>query len=118
MGLQYKVVYKKGILNGAADALSRKPPYSSELLAITTVQPSWLDKVSASYVGDEQAQRLMQKLAVDPLSEPHFTLRDGCCDTTIESGLEMTHSYSNSLYKNSIPVRWEDIQDSLSHTVA
>lgn len=34
MGLQYKVVYKKGALNGAADALSRKPVASSAVMAI------------------------------------------------------------------------------------
>lgn len=40
MGLQYKVVYKKGILNGAADALSRKPVSSSDLFVVTQVQPA------------------------------------------------------------------------------
>jgi hypothetical protein len=35
MGLQYRVMYKKGIHNGAADALSRKPTGSSPLMTIT-----------------------------------------------------------------------------------
>jgi hypothetical protein len=77
MGLQYKVVYKKGIHNGAADALSRKAPASSQVLAISTVQPAWLTSVQASYVDDPQAQQLLQQLAVDPSSVQHYTLRQG-----------------------------------------
>lgn len=77
MGLQYKIVYKKGILNGAADALSRKPMHSSEILSISNVQPVWLDRVLSSYANDSHMQSVVQKLAVDPLSEPHYTFRDG-----------------------------------------
>jgi len=39
MGLQFKVMYKKGIHNGAADSLSRKPVDASQLLVISEVQP-------------------------------------------------------------------------------
>ena len=63
MGLQYKVLYKKGVHNGAADALSRKPPGSSQIYAVTTVQPKWLTSVQASYVADGEAQKLIQQLA-------------------------------------------------------
>lgn len=77
MGLQYTVQYKKGIHNSAADALLRKPPHSSQLFAVTTVQPSWLATVHASYVNDEQAQQLLQKLALDPAYVEHHTLDHG-----------------------------------------
>jgi len=82
MGLQYRVVYKKGSLNGAADALSRKPVHNSELLALSVLQPVWLERVSAecvsaSYAGDSHVEAIIQKLAVYPLSEPHYTYRDG-----------------------------------------
>jgi hypothetical protein len=40
MGLQYRVQYKQGINNGAADALSRKPPEISQVFAISTIQPA------------------------------------------------------------------------------
>lgn len=77
MGLQFKVVYKKGINNGAADSLSRKPPASSQLLAVSTVLPTWLSAVQASYQADEMAQKLLQKIAVAPASEENYTLSQG-----------------------------------------
>jgi hypothetical protein len=77
MGLQYQVVYKKGALNGAADALSRKPPNSSEIYSITQVRPVWIEQVVESYRNDSFAQETIQKLAVDALSVPHFSLSSG-----------------------------------------
>jgi hypothetical protein len=77
MGLQYKVQYKKGIHNGAADALSRRPNSDSQLFSVTTIQPSWLSKVQASYSSDATAQKILQKLAVDPELDEHYTLKHG-----------------------------------------
>lgn len=65
MGLQYKVQYKKGTLNGAADALSHKTNSEAEVLAISTVTPVWLEKVVNSYLNDSIAQNLTQKLSID-----------------------------------------------------
>ena len=59
MGLQYSVQYKKGIQNGTADGLSRKPPASSEIFAISSVQPVWLSSVEQSYAIDTRAQSLL-----------------------------------------------------------
>jgi hypothetical protein len=39
LGLQYRVVYKKGIENGAADALSRRPLMDAVLFSLSTVVP-------------------------------------------------------------------------------
>jgi hypothetical protein len=77
MGLQYRIQYKQGIHNGAADALSRKPSASSQVFALTTVQPAWLSAVVASYTGDAHVQTLLQKLAVDPAAVPSYTLTQG-----------------------------------------
>jgi hypothetical protein len=77
MGLQYIVVYKKGALNGAADALSRMPPHASAVFAITQVQPVWLEHIIASYQNDSFAQEKLQQLACDPLFAPHFSLSAG-----------------------------------------
>jgi transposase InsO family protein len=77
MGLQYTVQYKKGIHNGAADALSRKPPESSQLFVISTLKPAWLSSVADSYVSDGHAQHLLQKLALDPKSGDTYTVDQG-----------------------------------------
>lgn len=77
MGLQFKVMYKKGIHNGAADSLSRKPVDASQLLVISEVQPIWLEQVVASYSSDVFAQRLLQRLAIDPQAKPDYSLNAG-----------------------------------------
>jgi hypothetical protein len=77
MGLQYQVVYKKGALNGAVDALSRKPVHSSELYVVSQVQPAWLTQVIASYQGDPGIQARIQQLALNPTSSPPYTLSAG-----------------------------------------
>jgi hypothetical protein len=77
MGLQYIVQYKKGVLNGAADALSRKPVHSSPLMVATVVQPDWLDKVVDSYKDDSYTSQLIQKLIIAPQCDPLFSLSKG-----------------------------------------
>jgi hypothetical protein len=56
MGLQYKIVYKKGITNKAADVLSRWA-HTSELHTISTVQPRWIETVVEGYQSDPKAQQ-------------------------------------------------------------
>lgn len=73
-GLNYKIVYKSGVDNTAADALSRKP---ASVLAVTSVTPQWLDDVIATYTLDPVAQDILSKLAVSAVSNPHFSLQDG-----------------------------------------
>lgn len=77
MGLQYTVQYKQGNHNGATDALSRKPPASSQLFSVTTLQPVWLSSVVDSYTTDEHAQKLLQKLSLDPLDDDNYKLDHG-----------------------------------------
>jgi hypothetical protein len=50
LGLQYRIIYRKGADNGAADALSRAPPLLC--VAVSFCQPQWLNEVLHSYQDD------------------------------------------------------------------
>ena len=77
MGLQYKIVYKKEILNGVVDGLSRKPNPDSQVFSVSIVKPLWLERVALSYAQDNLVQRILQRKAFDEAAEPLFTYRDG-----------------------------------------
>lgn len=77
VGLQYKVVYKLGSSNLAADALSRHPEPPSQVAAISYSSPTWLTEVADGYQADPFSKRLLQELSVAPQSHPPYTLQDG-----------------------------------------
>ena len=54
MGLHFKIVYRQGKENVAADALSRVAHLMS-LQAVSSVQPAWIQEVLNSYTTDPQA---------------------------------------------------------------
>lgn len=58
-GLQYRVVYKPGASNAAADALSRHPYPPDQLQAISVSTPSWLDDVIVGYSSDPESVKLL-----------------------------------------------------------
>lgn len=74
VGLQYKIIYRKGVDNSAADALSRMLALSCS--AVSVAQQKCLTEVAASYESDAHAQQLIAKLVIDPSAVPHF-FRDG-----------------------------------------
>jgi hypothetical protein len=55
LGLQYKVLYKKGSDNSAADAISKRTHVQPELSAISAAIPAWLHDVVSSYEADDKA---------------------------------------------------------------
>jgi hypothetical protein len=64
LGLRYRIVYKKGQDNRAADALSRCPqPATGELAAVSVCLPTWLEEVRLGYHADPLAQKLLVQLA-------------------------------------------------------
>jgi hypothetical protein len=55
MGLQFKIIYKKGKDNVAAHALS-KVGHMMALQAVSSVQTAWIQEILNSYTTDSQAQ--------------------------------------------------------------
>lgn len=76
MGLHFKIVYRQGKDNVAADALSRV----AHLLAVQTVslvQPQWAQEVSNSYLTDPNTQLKLSQLALHSPDEQGFSLEQG-----------------------------------------
>ena len=78
MGLQFIIQYKAGLTNKAADALSRRGHADdAEVAALSFCKPTWLEAVKNSYLNNAGVTARMEKLALDPNSEPHYTMKDG-----------------------------------------
>lgn len=75
MDLKFRIQYKQGVLNQAADALSRQP--IEEVLAVSECIPSWMQKLQEGYSEDEQAKQLISELSIDSTNSRGYTLRDG-----------------------------------------
>ncbi|KAJ3685492.1 hypothetical protein LUZ61_014656 [Rhynchospora tenuis] len=80
LGLNYKIEYKKGIENKAADALSRiHGQEESEVLslhAITELVPSWIEDIQQSYVNDPWIEDLKEKMK-ENTSDDKITVHQG-----------------------------------------
>ena len=75
-GLQYRIHYRKGTKNGAANTMSRHS-HLAQLLAISSVKHQWLNEVVSSYQSDPVAVDLLARLAVSADSVPPFSLSQG-----------------------------------------
>lgn len=78
LGLRYKIIYKKGVENGAADALSRFPSDSVlELSAVSSIVPDWIKEVIDGYATDLDACSKVRTLCISADAVPDFSLKDG-----------------------------------------
>jgi hypothetical protein len=79
LGLRYRVVYKQGPDNRAADALSRYlQPGTGELAAISVCLPMWLQGIQQGYHSHPKTQKLLAQCATNPPEGPtEFSLEDG-----------------------------------------
>ena len=78
LGLSYKICYRKGSHNGAADALSRKFQEDKEQLChISACTPTWLQEVTEGYNQDPYSTQLLTELSLNPSARKHFSLNSG-----------------------------------------
>lgn len=76
LGYNYRVEYKRGRENKAADALSRC--VNSEQLGVNfAVVPVWVNEIINSYDRDEFCKELITKLSIDTNAEHNYTLKGG-----------------------------------------
>jgi len=76
MGLQFKVVYRKGKENLAADAPSRVG-HLLAIQAVSSLQPIWVQELLNSYTTDPRAQQLLAQLAIKSPDEHGYSLDKG-----------------------------------------
>jgi hypothetical protein len=76
MGLQFKIVYRQGKENAAADALSCIP-HLLNIQSYSEVKPLWIHEVVNSYATDSNAQELISQLALASPYEQGFQLHQG-----------------------------------------
>lgn len=77
LGLNYKICYKKGATNNAADALSRIPHGDdAEFLSMSIVQPVWMQELQESYDTDCLARQLLSELSLHD-TQGHYSLTNG-----------------------------------------
>jgi hypothetical protein len=77
IGLQYKIVYKRGSDNRVPDSTSRHPKPHDHLVALSTCTPLWLEQVQQGYNKDPKSQQLLQSLSLALDAMKHYTLHNG-----------------------------------------
>jgi hypothetical protein len=76
LGFNYRIVYKKGKENFAADALSRQN-HAVELQAISVSKPRWLEEIVEYYEKDPDAKKFLTELSISRENDKCYQLKDG-----------------------------------------
>lgn len=75
MDLNFRIQYKKGVHNGAADALSRCPAQDlGPVMAIFECIPSWVQKLQEGYKDDSDTKQLLTEFSVNGSNDKGYTL--------------------------------------------
>lgn len=77
MDLKFKIQYKQGHANTAADALSRRPYSDQEVAAVSVVQPTWLQVLQEGYLEDPEAKSKLTELSIKSPDEKGYSLSEG-----------------------------------------
>lgn len=101
MGLRYKLCYKKGTGNRAADALSRISPQSElQVFHLSVTQPLWLEEIGQSYHKFEETAKLRGRILVPPDPEMQKKIVNALHASPIggHSGYHVTYQKVKSLF--------------------
>lgn len=80
LGLDYKILYQKGVANTVADALSRRSSSldSHQLHNLQSIViPSWMQHLENSYETDSQATELIQQLSIASPTTTPYQVKNG-----------------------------------------
>jgi len=78
MDLNFKIQYKKGSTNAAADALSRCVVHTDKhLMSLSSCTPSWLEKLQEGYQDDPVTKQLLTELSLNASSNYDYSLSQG-----------------------------------------
>lgn len=78
LGLQYKIMYKSGLTNRAADALSlREKGADMEVVAVSTIIPDWMEAIVKGYQQDPQTSKIVHNLMISGNGTSKFQLNNG-----------------------------------------
>jgi hypothetical protein len=99
IGLQYKIIYRKGSDNRVAHALSRHLAPPDQLMTLSTYTPVWLQTIQEGYQQDPKAQQMLSALTIKPDAIPHFTLLMILLHTRKEYGLVTIYPYNSKSFK-------------------
>lgn len=73
MGFNFKIHYKEGTENVAADALSRKPAAELLLLMLDNAKEGLLEQIKITWSTDPILQKIITEIQQDPSKHPKFT---------------------------------------------
>ncbi|XP_058003646.1 transposon Ty3-I Gag-Pol polyprotein [Hevea brasiliensis] len=77
LGLQYKIIYRKGVENKVVDALSRKIAVDGQLYALhSSLQPTWMAQLIHSYEGDVKAAEFISHLSINEQGHPLYSYKN------------------------------------------
>ena len=62
MVYDFEIVYKKGTMTRAADALSRVPSQEISYMALSFISPTLYQKILSSYDNDDGIQKVSREL--------------------------------------------------------
>lgn len=107
LGLQYRIVYKPGFANRAADALSRRvQEQDGEVIAISTMVPNWVESITSGYQHDPQASKLLKDLTVSGNGTGKFRLSEGILKlgnrVWVGNNVQVQHNILTSLHSSAI----------------